>query len=54
MKEKKFNEQFPSIAQTQVLTDEMMEKIESGACDSGCKKACLSTPKTEVDVEVEM
>jgi len=54
MEKKKFIEQFPPIDQSQILTDEMMGMIESGACKESCKKACQSTTKSgNVELEVE-
>ena len=30
----------PSLAESQILTEEIMTYIEAGTCSSGCKKAC--------------
>lgn len=36
-----FSNQFPSIEDSHVLSEEEQERIEGGsACESGCKKAC--------------
>lgn len=50
--EKKFKGKFPSIMETQVLSNEMMSEIESGdtcekSCQPGCKKACVNGNKND-------
>ena len=35
-------EQCPSLKDCQILSDEMMDGIESGACKEACKKTCVT------------
>lgn len=42
MENKDLLSKIPSLDTSQVLTDEMMSTIESGACDNGCKKQCIT------------
>ena len=42
---------FPSLSESQILTDEMMDGIESGACKQSCKKSCITNMNQNGDVE---
>jgi len=49
MENEQFISQFPSIKETQVLTDEMMSEIESGdctKCTTSCKKKTTGSGTT--------
>ncbi len=57
MKNENFKRKFPSIDETQILNNEMMDVIESGSsCEQSCKKSCQPGNKgsagTDIDIQV--
>lgn len=56
MKSENLVEKFPSIMETQVLSDNMMSEIESGGDCKSCSPSCKSckTQKNDVDVDAEI
>lgn len=38
--EKTFMDQFPSITEQEILTQEVMDSIEGGSCEESCLQGC--------------